>query len=141
MVIISRSNPQNIEAVKVFYSHCGYGGGVSNKDLILTAKLDKQIVGAVRLCPESGFFVLRGMQVLTPFQRQGIGTQLLQQCTKQLADRLCYCIPWQHLRSFYQRAGFKEVDRSIVPSLLQDRFDRYLSRGLKVILMSNKKSG
>ncbi|MBW4558002.1 MAG: GNAT family N-acetyltransferase [Trichormus sp. ATA11-4-KO1] len=52
------------------------------------------MVGAVRLCPDNGFLVLRGMQVLAPFQRQSIGTQLLQTCTEQLADQACYCIPW-----------------------------------------------
>ncbi|WP_442949132.1 GNAT family N-acetyltransferase [Nostoc sp.] len=61
------------------------------------AQFEEKIVGVVRLCPDTGFFVLRGMQVLAKFQQQGIGTRLLQACTEQLVVQVCYCIPWQHL--------------------------------------------
>ena len=89
----------------------------------------------MRLCPDNDFFVLRGMQILPPFQRQGIGTQLLQACTEQLVDQVCYCIPWQHLCSFYLQAGFQEVQSVEVPALLRERFDDYIFRGMNVILM------
>ncbi|MEH2121858.1 GNAT family N-acetyltransferase [Nostoc sp.] len=137
MTIISQVKPHNTQAIKVFYSHCGYGGDLSTleEDLILIAQLEEKIVGAVRLCPETRFFVLRGMQVLAPFQQQGIGTRLLQACTEQLVDQVCYCIPWQHLRSFYQQAGFQEVAPVEVPDLLRKRFDNYISRGMNVVLM------
>lgn len=137
MVKIIQAKPHNTKAIKVFYSQCGYGGDLSTleKDWILIAQLEEKIVGAVRLCPETGFFVLRGMQVLDKFQQQGIGTQLLQACTEQLVDQVCYCIPWQHLRSFYQQAGFQEVAPVAVPDLLRERFDNYISRGMNVVLM------
>ncbi|MBD2213263.1 GNAT family N-acetyltransferase [Nostoc linckia FACHB-104] len=136
MIEISQAKPNHIEAVKVFYGKCGYGGGpISEEDLIFIAHLDNKIIGAVRLCPNIDFFVLRGMQVLAPFQRQGIGTQLLQICTKQLVNRVCYCIPWQHLRSFYQQVKFQEVSPVEVPFLLRERFDNYISREMNVILM------
>ncbi|MEH2383891.1 MAG: GNAT family N-acetyltransferase [Nostoc sp.] len=135
MVKIIQAKPHNTEAIKVFYSQCGYGGGLSEEDLILIAQLEEKIVGAVRLCPHAGFFVLRGMQVLAKFQQQGIGTQLLQVCTEQLVDQVCYCIPWQHLRSFYQQAGFQEVAPVGVPDVLRERFDNYISRGMNVVLM------
>lgn len=135
MTIIRPAKPDDIEDIKVFYSQCGYGGGLSEEDLIFIAQLEAEIVGAVRLCPDTDFFVLRGMQILAPFQRQGIGTQLLQMCTEQLVDRVCYCIPWQHLQSFYQQAGFQEVSSIEVPVLLRERFDDYISRGMNVIPM------
>ncbi len=75
------------------------------------------------------------MQVLAPFQRQGVGTQLLQACTEQLADRVGYCIPWQHLKSFYQQVGFQEVSLIELPDLLRERFNNYISRGMNVIPM------
>jgi GNAT superfamily N-acetyltransferase len=99
------------------------------------ARSEAKIIGAVRLCPETDFFVLRRMQVLAPFQRQGIGKQLLQSCTEHLADRACYCIPWQHLRLFYQQAKFQEVSPSQAPVLLRERFNSYISREMSVILM------
>ncbi|KYC38942.1 hypothetical protein WA1_33615 [Scytonema hofmannii PCC 7110] len=135
MPTISQAKPHDIQDIKVFYNQCGYGGGLSKEDLILIAQSEGKIVGAVRLCADTGFFVLRGMQVLAPFQGQGIGTQLLQACAKQLVDGVCYCIPWQHLRSFYQQVGFQEVSPVEVPVLLRERFDSYISRGMNVILM------
>ncbi len=137
MAIISQAQPHNTEAIKAFYSQCDYGGDVSTleEDLIIIAQLEEKIVGAVRLCPDAGFFVLRGMQVLAQFQQQGIGTRLLQVCIDQVVDQVCYCIPWQHLRSFYQKTGFQEVAPVGVPDLLRERFDNYISRGMNVVLM------
>jgi len=135
MLTISQAKPHNLQDIKVFYSQCGYGGGLSEEDLILIAQLEEKIVGAVRLCPDTGFFVLRGMQVLAPFQQQGIGTRLLQACTERLVGQVCYCIPWQHLRWFYQQAGFQEVAPVGVPDLLRERYDHYISSGMNVVLM------
>jgi N-acetylglutamate synthase-like GNAT family acetyltransferase len=75
------------------------------------------------------------MQVLAPFQGQCVGTQLLQACTEQLAAQVSYCIPWQHLKSFYQQVGFQEVSPIELPDLLRQRFNNYISRGMNVILM------
>lgn len=135
MLEISQAKLHAIETVKAFYSQCVYSGGMNEEDLLFIAQIEEQIIGAVRLCPNTGFFVLRGMQVLAQFQRQGIGTQLLQVCTEQLDNKICYCIPWQHLRSFYQQAGFQKVSPIEVPDLLCERFNNYISKKMKVILM------
>jgi N-acetylglutamate synthase-like GNAT family acetyltransferase len=135
MMTINLAKLHDTEAIKTFYSQCGYGGGLNKEDRVLIAQLGEEIIGAVRLCPDNGFSVLRGMQILAPFQRQGIGTQLLRACTEQLVDQVCYCIPWQHLRSFYQQVGFQEVSPVEVPALLRERFDGYIVRGMNVILM------
>ena len=135
MTTITKAKLCEVEDVKAFYRQCGYGGGLSEKDLMFIARLEAKIIGAVRLCPETGFLVLRGMQVLAPFQRQGIGKKLLQSCNECLVDQVCYCIPWQHLRAFYQQAGFQEVLPSKVPALLRERFNAYISSEMSVILM------
>jgi N-acetylglutamate synthase-like GNAT family acetyltransferase len=135
MMTINLAKLHDTEAIKTFYSQCGYGGGLNKEDRVLIAQLGEEIIGAVRLCPDNGFSVLRGMQILAPFQRQGIGTQLLRACTEQLVDQVCYCIPWQHLRSFYQQVGFQEVSPVEVPALLRERFDGYIVRGMNVIIM------
>lgn len=135
MMTINLAKPHDTQAIKTFYSQCGYGGGLNEEDRVLIAQLGEEIIGAVRLCPDDGFFVLRGMQILAPFQRQGIGTQILRVCTEQLIDQVCYCIPWRHLRSFYQQVGFQEVSPAEVPALLRERFDGYIFRRMKVILM------
>jgi N-acetylglutamate synthase-like GNAT family acetyltransferase len=134
-ITITQAKPHDAEDIKAFYRQCDYGGDLNEKDLILLARSEAKIVGAVRLCPETDFSVLRGMQILPPFQRQGIGKQILQACIKQLVDQVCYCIPWQHLRPFYSQVGFQEVSPVEVPTLLRERFDDYISRGMDVILM------
>lgn len=135
MTTILQAKPQDLGEVKAFYSHCGYGGGLKKEDLILIARSKSQLVGVVRLCPEQSALVLRGMQVITPFQRQGIGKQLLETCTQHLGNRICYCIPWTHLRLFYQRGGFEEVASAEVPNFLRKRFEEDLGRGMKVSIM------
>ncbi|BAZ37141.1 hypothetical protein NIES4101_30620 [Calothrix sp. NIES-4101] len=135
MTEIRRARLLDIESIRAFYKQCGYGGDLSEEALTLMAQLEGQIIGAVRLCPNIDFFTLRGMQVLAPFQRQGIGTRLLQACIDQLAGQVCYCIPWQHLKSFYQQLGFREVSPNEVPNLLSERFNNYISRNMNVILM------
>ncbi len=137
MIKISLAKPHHDESIKAFYRQCDYGGGLNKEDDVLIAQSAENIVGAVRLCPDKGFCVLRGMQVLKSFQRQGIGTQLLQAFVEQLSIRsiTCYCLPWEHLHSFYLQAGFKKVSSVEVPFILYERFHSYLSKGMNVILM------
>lgn len=134
MTILRQAKPKDLEEIKSFYSHCGYGGGFKKEDWILMASSKSQLVGVVRLCPEQSVLVLRGMQVLKPFQHQGIGKQLLQACTEHLGNRICYCIPWTHLRLFYRQGGFEEV-ASDMPDFLRERFEGYLKRGMRVSVM------
>lgn len=141
MLTISQAKQQEFEDVRAFYLQCGYGGGLGQDDTVFVAQLQGQIIGAVRLCPEDRFFVLRGMQVLPLFQRQGVGTRLLQKCAEQLADQPCYCIPWQHLRSFYQQVEFREVSSDTAPILLRQRFEEYICRGMSVVLMGRVNCG
>jgi N-acetylglutamate synthase-like GNAT family acetyltransferase len=105
MLKISQAKLHDSENIKAFYKQCGYGGDLSEE------------------------------AVIAPFQRQGVGTQLLQACTEQLAEQVSYCIPWQHLKSFYQEVGFQEVSPLEVPDLLRQRFNSYTSRRMNVILM------
>ncbi len=135
MITIYQAEQRNLEEVKSFYRWCSYSGELKKDDLILMAQSESQLVGVVRLCLEQDVPVLRGMQVIKPYQHQGIGTQLLQACTRQIGSRVCYYIPWTHLRSFYQQGGFKEVSSTEVPDFLRNRFEGYLAREMKVEIM------
>lgn len=64
MLKINQAKLLDIEVIKAFYNQCGYSGGVSEDDLLFIAQIEEQIVGAVRLCPNTGFFVLRELQIL-----------------------------------------------------------------------------
>jgi N-acetylglutamate synthase-like GNAT family acetyltransferase len=135
MLIINPVSLNDFEEVKTFYKQVGYGGGIKSADQIFLARVEYQLVGVVRLCPEIGVIVLRGMQILSSFQRQQIGTQLLKYCGHKLAGQSCYCIPWRHLRNFYGQIGFQEISSLEAPIFLRERFENYAARKMDVILM------
>ncbi len=121
--------------IAAFYERCGYLGGLDVNDTILVAALAGSMVGVVRLCSEQRVVVLRGMQVLPDFQRQGIGLGLLDKCLSRVNDAICYCIPWTYLEQFYESGGFERCEPGDVPGFLSTRFSGYLQEGRNVILM------
>ena len=135
MFQISKGKIDDLENIQIFYQKCGYGGGVKPEDCIFLARIDNQLVGAVRLCSEMNVLVLRGMQVLPEFQNQGIGTELLKSCNRYLAGKFCYCLPWQHLRYFYEQIGFKLISPEQLPMFLNQRFQQYIVKKMNVISM------
>ena len=121
--------------IAAFYARCGYSGGLSSDDTILVAVKAESLVGVVRLCSEHQVAVLRGMQVLPDFQRQGIGRALLEECLSEIGDAVCYCIPWSHLEQFYSSGGFVRCESADVPEFLSERFSCYVAQGRDVIFM------
>ncbi|MBN2526143.1 MAG: GNAT family N-acetyltransferase [Deltaproteobacteria bacterium] len=93
------------------------------------------IVGAVRLCFEQGYSVLRGMYVLKEKQGMGVGSALLVAAVEELGNRECWCIPYTHLIGFYGQAGFVKVTRRSAPEFLQDRLANYKATGKSVVAM------
>jgi hypothetical protein len=55
MTTIIQATLHDARGIEAFYRQCGYGGGLNEKDLILIARSETKLVGAVRLCPETGF--------------------------------------------------------------------------------------
>jgi predicted N-acetyltransferase YhbS len=125
----------DLERVAAFYRTAGYGGGVSADDITLAATTEARIVGAVRLCRESGVIVLRGMQVDPAVQRQGIGSTLLRECLPHLEGGAAYCLPYAHLAGFYGAAGFVPAPPAMLPPFLAERLAGYLRKGQGVIAM------
>ena len=138
-ISIRKASHSQYSDVAEFYEKCGYSRGVRGVDTVLIAVRRDVLVGAVRLCSEHGVLVLRGMQVLPTFQRQGIGSRLLRECLPILGDSTCYCIPWAHLEQFYGMGGFNRCDPTEAPGFLEDRLTSYLTDGLDVVLMRRHK--
>jgi hypothetical protein len=78
---------QELAEVRAFYTECGYRGGVSSEDTIVATTIGNRIIGVVRLCPEEGVLVLRGMEVRLEHQRRGIGSLMLRELDKLLGKR------------------------------------------------------
>ena len=124
-----------------FYDSRGYGGAaIEPTDIVVLAKRESEIVGIGRLCQEAGFVCLRGMQVSPEFQRQGLGSRILQQLESELGPNSCYCLPDEHLLAFYCQAGFKQLTTNI-PLILDQRLTEYANRGLAVVAMFRNSQG
>ena len=137
MINLAVATKDRHSSVLSMYGECGYHGGLDEQDLILVAEESGRIVGAVRLCLENGFLVLRGMFILPTHQGRGIGSQMLQYLVQHHLDgHTCYCIPFAHLTQFYGAAGFTSKSPSDVPQFLAQRLVRYCEDGHDVILMA-----
>ena len=117
-----------------FYKTCNYYGGVQDEDKILIA-IDNRIIGAVRICTESGEKVLRGMQVKPAWQGKGIGSAMLKYLVEHVDMSDCYCLPYKHLKGFYALIGFKQLELQEAPIFLVERLGKYLSSGSEIIIM------
>jgi GNAT superfamily N-acetyltransferase len=128
MTTIRRATADDLLRALEFYAERGYGGGIAAEDTVLLAEHDGVLIGIVRLAPEEGEIVLRGMQVHPSVQRQGIGTQLLAAVERELGSRSCFCIPYAHLREFYGGSGFVTIDPAQGPPFLRLRVEGYRDR-------------
>ena len=134
-ITVNFAKPQDHERVILAYDTWGYRGSITSEDTILMAERVGKLVGLVRMVPEEGTIVLRGMYVDPMNRGSGIGLHLLLEATSWLGARECYCVPYSHLLAFYQKGGFQECDISRAPQFLQDRVRDYLKRGREVLLM------
>jgi N-acetylglutamate synthase-like GNAT family acetyltransferase len=128
LMIIRLAEKSEYAAVAEQYSTCNYRAELLPNDQIIIA-IDKQIVGAVRICMEHDVKVLRGMQVGKEFQRQGVGSQMLQYLSRQVDMAGCYCLTHKHLETFYGQIGFMEDTASTAPEFLLERLNEYLNKG------------
>lgn len=126
---IRRATAEDLQRALEFYARRGYGGGIAAEDTVLLAGRDGDLVANVRLAPEEGEIVLRGMQVHPSFQRRGIGKQLLAAVARELGNRSCFCIPYTHLREFYGGIGFVTIGPAQAPPFLRRRVEGYRDRG------------
>lgn len=142
MTTIRRATADDVPRALEFYAERGYGGGIAAKDAVLLAERDGNLVGIVRLAPEEGEIVLRGMQVHPSVQRRGIGTELLAAVARELGDRSCFCIPYAHLRKFYGGIGFATIEPPQAPPFLASRVAGYRDRWpQKRFLLMHRKGG
>ena len=135
MVSIRRARLSEMPEVRRLYDAAGYRATVSERAVVFAAHHAGELVGVARLEPEEATLVLRGMQVRTDHQGQGIGMALLTAVAEHLGNAPCYCVPYTHLRAFYGRVGFVELSTAACPLFLNLRATEYRSRGLDVIVM------
>jgi predicted N-acetyltransferase YhbS len=126
---VRRATDGELLDVVRLYAAWQYSGEVRPDDAIFIAEQDDRLIGVVRLVAEGGTTVLRGMRVQPEFQRQRIGTRLLDAAVAGLGQLECYCIPYAHLIDFYGRVGFVPLTAREAPAFLAERLARYRQRG------------
>jgi predicted N-acetyltransferase YhbS len=113
----------------------GYPRAIPPEDRVFAAFRGGDVVAVVRLAPEEGVVVLRGMRVRPDVQRRGVGRELLRVAASALGHAECYCIAYRWLTSFYGEAGFAEMAPEAAPPFLATRFAGYVADGSSVVLM------
>ena len=134
-VIVRLAAPRDRPRVDSFCRERGYRGFLCPEAAVVVAELGRDLIGLGRIQAEGGVLVLRGMRVDMPHRRSGIGTRLLELLLAAIGTRACYCIPYAHLRGFYQSAGFIDHETPSAPGFLRDRLNEYREAGNDVILM------
>jgi len=130
------ARPADFGRIVAAYSAWGYSGGMTLVDTAWLAEADDELIGVVRVSPENGTLVLRGMRIAEDWRRRGIGTRMLRELAAWLGHRECYCIPYDHLVGFYGQIGFAEIATGAVPAFLAARLADYRKRrGLRVSIM------
>jgi N-acetylglutamate synthase-like GNAT family acetyltransferase len=134
-----KSKASTLDWLEKFYAACGYGGSFNDSDDVYFAEQDSTVLGVVRIAKEQGVFVLRGMQVLPEFRGHHLGRKLLSYLTSQISalDSPCFCLPHDHLVSFYSEAGFTPVMPShiSVPDFLHQRQLKYMEKNLNISVL------
>jgi len=139
-MIIRIAQPTEYDKVRELYQACNYNGGIHDNDVVVIAEDGDELIGAVRLCPEHGIKVLRGMQIKSAYCRRGTGTLMLKFMQENVDMTDCYCLPYTHLKIFYGQIGFGEISPAEAPDFLAERLEDYLERGLEVLVMKMRNS-
>jgi len=140
-IIQGENDPVLLRDLTRIYDVCGYGGKIEADDTLFVAYLSGIAAGGVRLCNEEGVIVLRGMEILPGYRRQGLGLGLLAACKPALSEQTVYCLPYAHLVDFYATVGFSPIDIACAPYFLQARAAGYVKTGKKIVAMCRSKNG
>jgi N-acetylglutamate synthase-like GNAT family acetyltransferase len=122
MVTIREGSAADVVRVNAYYeSRCRSRGAKPDHFLLVGESDDNEIVGVVLLQQEHNYLVLRGMDIQKDYRRRGLGTRMLRDLEMHMRGQDCYCLPFAHLRTFYEQVRFKEVSDIELPDLLRDR--------------------
>ena len=124
-----------------FYARNAFKGMDRNDDLFFLGLENHVLIACVRYCEEEGYSLLRTMVVDQTARKKGMGTWLLSQFTFYLDEhniRDVYCLPYEHLESFYATGGFKKVESRDIPAFLAMRLEDYANNGEKTICMKRR---
>jgi N-acetylglutamate synthase-like GNAT family acetyltransferase len=133
--MIHREMAADFPKAQAFYASVGYSGIVTTDCMVVSAKCGNNFVGVVRLTPEDGVLVLRGVRIAPSYQRQRIGTRMLWEVSKILGARECFCLPHAWLEGFYGIIGFAKIEDGEAPPHLLERLAESRKKHPQLIVM------
>ncbi|APV51981.1 hypothetical protein BWI17_21315 [Betaproteobacteria bacterium GR16-43] len=134
-VTIRQATEHDLPAVRLAFADWGYRGNARATDTILMAEHDSELVGLVRLTPEHGVVVLRGLSIPPKYQMRGVGRALMQRALASFEGIDFYCLPLAPLKDFFAYGGFVACPADAAPPFLADRLEQYRHGGGNFILM------
>lgn len=140
MITLEILSKERYRAVQEFYTSVGYFKPIEDEDKVIGVVYQNRIIGAARISTEEGVFVLRGVQVSINFQRQKLGTQLLNRASTLIGENICWCLPYEWLESFYSQIGFKKVAQEQAPLFLQKRMLEIQEHSPVILMVKNSKN-
>lgn len=135
--VFSHWQEPHFRPVNQFYRRQKHKGSASGDELVFVVKNQNEIVAAVRLVPNTGFYWLRSLYVDKTLQGQGLGTQLLTFVHQHIEPSI-YCFPYSHLEHFYTHAGYTLIAPQELPNDLQQLFTRYKGKGENILAMARQ---
>ncbi len=96
-----------------------------DKEIIAISEIEGSKAGIGRLVRiDSDHFELGGMYVFESFRKHGVASAIVEFLLKSAPlNKTIYCIPFEHLVSFYKKFGFKLcINLDPVPKELLDKY-------------------
>jgi N-acetylglutamate synthase-like GNAT family acetyltransferase len=115
----------DIEWINERYKEVDFVPSVFEKEIIAIAEYEGQRAGIGRLVQiDEHHAELGGMYVFEPFRGKGIAKVIVRFLLKHAHSfQTIYCIPFEHLSSFYMEFGFAPcVDQTVVPKEVMTKY-------------------
>ena len=125
MIEVRPARASEWDAAHACYRRNDYGGTMQPDDHPVVAIVDGEVVGVVRLAPEHGHQLLRGMFIDEAHRRAGLGSRMLEALAAEMEDAPCWLVCGPHLIGFYGQIGFRLAHDEEAPPHLQERVLRY----------------
>lgn len=146
-ILYERLMPNAYPLANRFYKQAGEKGKTQRSDLVYVARVDSNIIAAVRLCPLSvhqqlepnvptNRLLLRSLAVLPKFRRVGVGSGFMDYVVEQIKDCECWCYPFSWLDGFYAQSGFDIVAPEEAPEFIRVPFENYRRQGRDILIMA-----
>ena len=129
--------PAAFPLANCFFKANGHKGKARGDERIFVLRDSNNIIrAALRACPKDSGYLLRSVQVDCRIYRQGLGLQLVTSTVTLLEPAKCWCYPYPHLQTFYEKSGFTLIDENDTPKDIRQLFARYRNQGHQFLLMT-----